>query len=114
MAAADTAIDSSVRSSFTAFDRTMSEWRDKLLRWRCGLSATERARCGGPANWDCKDVQFFVGRVDFEQLGRKRASDLSAIPTRLKLEREEVDKVVAAGRDALRSNPTFRAFLSNL
>jgi len=114
MAAADTAIDSSVRSSFTAFDRTMSEWRDKLVRWRCGLSAPERARYGGAGNWDCKDVQFFVGRVDFEQLGRKRASELSAIPTRLKLQREEVDKVVAAGRDALRSNPTFRAFLSNL
>jgi NTE family protein len=113
MAAADTAIDSSVRSSFTAFDRTMSEWRDTLVRWRCGLSAAERARYGTAAGWDCRDLQFFVGRINFEQLGRKRATELSAIPTRLKLAPEEVETVVAAGRDALRTNPTFRAFLSN-
>jgi NTE family protein len=113
MAAADTAIDSSVRSSFTAFDRTMSEWRDTLVHWRCGLSAAERARYGIAGGWDCRDLNFFVGRVNFEQLGRKRATELSSIATRLKIAPEEVEMVVAAGRDALRAHPAFRAFLSN-
>jgi NTE family protein len=113
MAAADTAIDSSVRSSFTAFDRTMSEWRDTMAHWRCGLSIAERARYGTPADWDCRDLKFFVGRVNFEQLGRKRAMEHSSIATRLTIAPEEVEMVVAAGRDALRANPTYRAFLSN-
>jgi NTE family protein len=113
MAAAETAIDSIVRSSFTAFDRTMSEWRDTLVRWRCGLSEAERTRYRTPVEWNCRDLQFFVGRVNFEQLGRKRATELSLIPTRLKIAPEDVELVVAAGRDALRTNPTFRAFVSN-
>lgn len=113
MAAADTAIDSSVRSSFTAFDRTMSEWRDALVHWRCNLSATEKARYRTAGEWQCQDLKFFVGRINFDQLGRKRATELSAIPTRLKIAPEAVDIVVAAGRDALRANPTFRAFLLN-
>jgi NTE family protein len=113
MAAADTAIDSSVRSSFTAFDRTMSEWRDALARWRCGLSAAERFKYGASAGWACQDLRFFVGRVNFDQLGKQRALELSAIPTRFKLSPEEVEAVIAAGRDALRTNPTFQAFLAS-
>ena len=113
MAAADTAIDSSVRSSFTAFDRTMSEWRETLVRWRCGLSAAGRTRRGESGDADCGDLKFFVGRVNFEDLGHQRASELSAVPTRLKLAPADVDMVVTAGHDALRANPTFRAFLAN-
>jgi NTE family protein len=112
-AAADTAIDSSVRSSFTAFDRTMSEWRESLVRWRCGLSAADRIRHRAAAGWDCHDLKFFVGRVNFDQLGRQRAAELNSVPTRFKLTPEEVETVVAAGRDALGTNPTFRAFLAN-
>ena len=43
-AAANMAIDLSVRSSYTAFDRTMSEWRDGLIvgdalfRWRTSVN----------------------------------------------------------------------------
>jgi len=113
-AAADTAIDSSVRSSFTAFDRTMSEWRDTLVRWRCGLSLEERSKNNAPRGWDCRDLKFFVGRVNFDDLGRKRALDLGAIPTRFKLNPAEVETVVAAGREALRINPTLRSFLASL
>jgi len=113
-AAADTTIDSSVRSSFTAFERTMSEWRDKLVRWRCSLSAAERSKYGAPAGWDCRDLQLFVGRVNFDQLGKQRALALSSIPTRFKLSREQIEKVITAGREALRSNPTFQAFVASL
>jgi len=113
-AAADTAIDSSARSSFTAFDSTMSEWRDILVRWRCSLSSAERQKLGEPPGEACRDLKFFIGRVDFGQLGQERASELDAIPTRFKLSETDVDKVVAAGRDALRANPTFQAFLTSI
>lgn len=113
VAAADTAIDSSVRSSFTAFERSMSEWQQTLVRWRCGLSAGERGRYGAAARWDCRDLKFHVGRINFAQLGKQRANELSAVPTRFKMAPEEVDTVIAAGRDALRTSSTFQAFLAN-
>jgi NTE family protein len=113
-AAADTAIDASVAGSFTAFDRTMNDWQGALVRWRCGLSATERAKYGVPSGWNCHDLKFYVGRVGFDQLEPARASELEAIPTRFRLPAEQVDAVIAAGRDALRANPAFRNFAASL
>jgi NTE family protein len=114
VAAADTAMVSSVRASFTAFDRTMSEWQNALMRWRCSLSDTERKRLGAPPGWNCRDLKFFVGRVGFDQLGAARATELDQVPTSFKLPPDMVDAVAAAGREALRSNPTYRGFLGSL
>jgi NTE family protein len=113
MAAANTAIGSSMRASYTAFDRTMSEWRDSLIGWRCALSAADRRKYGASEGWDCRDLKFFVGRINFDQLGKRRADALDAIPTRFNLAPDVVETVIAAGRDALRANVTFQAFLLN-
>ncbi len=43
-AAVDTTLDASVGAGYTAFERTMKDWQSSLIRWRCGLSAPERAR----------------------------------------------------------------------
>src|SRR3978361_1862554 len=64
-AAADTAIDASVRSSYAAFSSLGNEWSGKLRRWRCGLSAPERSRLGVGPNWRCGDLSFAVDRVSF-------------------------------------------------
>ena len=114
VAAADTAIDASVRASYTAFGGTMSEWQAALLRWRCGLSAPERQRLGAPAGWNCRDLKFFVSRVSFEQLGGERAAVLDSVKTSFQLAPDVVDYVIASGRDALRANPTYAAFLKSL
>jgi len=114
VAAADTAIDASVRASYTAFDRTMSEWQAALIRWRCGLSAAERQRLGAPAGWNCRDVRYFVNRVNFEQLGAQRAAVLDEVKTSFSLPPDVVDYVIESGRDALRANPTYVAFLKSL
>jgi NTE family protein len=103
-----------VHASYTAFDRTMAEWQSALVRWRCGLSAAERQRLGAPVNWDCRDLKAFVTRVGFDQLGAERAARLDAVPTSFRLPEETVDTVIAAGRDALRANPTYAAFLKSL
>ena len=113
MAAADTAIE---------FERTVE--LHGLRPHHVGVAGDAgalalRAVGGGPhppresGDADCGDLKFFVGRVNFEDLGHQRASELSAVPTRLKLAPADVDMVVTAGRDALRANPTFRAFLAN-
>jgi NTE family protein len=114
MAAADTAVQASVRASYTAFERIMSDWQRQLIGWRCGLSTEQRKRYGAPANWNCRDLKIIVNRVGFDQLGPERAKMLNAVDTRLKLPVEEVDAVIAAGRDALRINPAFRDFLKGM
>lgn len=113
-AAADTAIDASVGTSFTAFDRTMGDWQASLVKWRCGLSATDRAKFGARPGWNCRDLKFFVGRLGFDQLDPARAAELEAIPTRFHLPADQVDNVIAAGQEVLRSNPAFRAFAGSM
>jgi NTE family protein len=114
MAAADTAVQASVRASYTAFERIMADWQRQLIAWRCGLSAEQRKRYGAAANWNCRDLKLMVNRVGFDQLGPERAKMLNAVDTRLKLPTDQVDAVIAAGRDSLRVNPTFRDFLKGL
>ncbi len=113
-AAADTAIDASVAGSFTAFNATMTDWQGALVKWRCGLSAADRARYGARAGWNCRDVKFYVGRIGFDQLEQSRAAELERVPTRFQLPAEQVDSVIAAGGDALRASSTFRSFAAGL
>jgi NTE family protein len=113
-AASDTAVQASVRSSYTAFERVMADWQRQIIAWRCGLSAEQRKRYGAPANWNCHDIRFMIDRVAFDQLGPERGRVLNAVDTRFKLPVEQVDAVIAAGHDALRANPTFRNFIKGI
>ena len=88
--------------------------RHKVVRWRCGLPASERRKLGAPKNWNCRDLKFFVGRVNFDQIGQERARRLNAVPTRFKLPAEDVDMLIAAGADSLRVNNVYTAFLASL
>ena len=99
----DTIIDANTRSSYAAFDATMSNWRQELIKWRCGL--------GGP--WNCRDLKFTVTRVAFDQLDAARAKRLNAVPTSFTLPPATVDEVILAGRDALKANTAFQAFLKD-
>ena len=112
-AVTSSALDPSKRASYTAFERTMQDWRSALSRWRCGPEGRRvRARMkGAPA---CGDVQFYIGRLSFEQFGPVRAAELNAIPTTLKLPADAVDALIAAGAQALKTSPTFRSFLGSL
>lgn len=114
MATSDTATESGAIGSYSAFDGTMKDWRNALIRWRCGLSEAERKQFGAPPGWNCRDVEFFIGRITFNDLGPDRAAALNAVETRLRLPRDKVDLLIAAGRDALSANPTFRAFMGSL
>ena len=113
-AAVDTTIDASVGNSYSAFDRSMKDWQTTLIKWRCGLSSAERARYGARPGWNCKDLNFFIGRLGFDQLDGERAKALEAVPTRFQLPPQQVDDVIAAGRDTLRASPIFQAFARGL
>lgn len=113
-AAADTAIDASVRSSYAAFSTLVTDWAGKIRRWRCSLSATERARLGVGRNWRCGDISLFIERVSFDQLGPARAGILNAIPTRFSLPADQIDLLIDSGADALRQNGSYQAFRRGL
>lgn len=113
-AAVDTTIDASVGASYSAFDRSMTDWQSSLVKWRCGLSAAERKRYGAGPGWNCRDLKFFIGRLGFDQLEASRARSLEAVATRFVLPPQQVDDVIAAGRDVLRASPAFRSFLGSL
>jgi NTE family protein len=114
MATADTATEAGTRASYTAFRSLMTDWEAKVRRWRCGLSAAERARLGLRAGWRCNDLNVFVERVGFDQFERSRADLLNAIPTRFHLPQQSVDALIDAGAEAVRTNPTFAAFRRGL
>jgi NTE family protein len=114
MASSDTATDSGAIGSYSAFDGTMTDWKKTLIAWRCGLSEADRRRFGAPPGWNCRDVQFFISRITFDQLGPERAAALNNVETRFKLPPDQVDMLISAGRDGLNTNPQFRAFLTSL
>ena len=47
-------------------------------------------------------------------MGPERAAALNAVETRFKLPPDQIDMLIAAGRDALDANAAFRAFLKSL
>lgn len=114
LASSDTATESGAIGSYSAFDDTMKDWRNKLVAWRCGLSEADRRRYGAPPGWNCRDVQFYINRLTFNDLGPDRAAALNAVQTRLKLPPDQVNLLIAAGRDALAVNPAFRAFMNSM
>ena len=77
---------------------------------RRGFLGRLRGR-GGP--WNCRDLKFTVTRVAFDQLDAARAKRLNAVPTSFTLPPATVDEVILAGRDALKANTAFQAFLKD-
>jgi NTE family protein len=114
MATSDTATGAGAIQSYSTFEDTMQDWREALVKWRCGLSAAERHKYGAPPGWSCRDIKFFIGRIAFDQLGPARAAQLNAVETRFKLPPQQVDMLIEAGRDALKGSKTFRDFLGSM
>lgn len=114
MATSDTATGAGAVQSYSTFDDTMNDWREALIKWRCGLSEADRRKYHAPPGWNCRDVKFFIGRVAFDQFGPERAAQLNAVETRFKLPPEQVEMLIQAGRDAITTNSTLRSFLQSL
>ena len=111
----DTIVDANTRSSYAAFEATMRQWREELVRWRCGLKHEDVARLrgkGGP--WNCRDLKITVARVAFDQLDAERAKRLNAVPTSFTLPADTVDELTRAGGDALVANPAYQVFLKEM
>lgn len=103
LAALNAGIDANARLSFDAFVPFMAEWRDSIVRWRCALSASAPG---------CDALQFELARVAFDDLPAGDAARLRRIPTSLRLSADDVDALLAAGRQAVRQNPAVQRLLA--
>jgi NTE family protein len=113
LAATDTAIDAAARSSYDGFRLMMAQWQQNIIDFRCSLNRDDLQRLEvDQSTWDCKNVKFFVGSVNFADLEVQRAAKLDAIPTRLSLPQQDIDAAIEAGKDATLSNAAFRSFLN--
>jgi len=110
----DTATGSGAVGSYAAFQYTMDDWQESLIKWRCRLSPADRRRFGAPPGFNCRDVKFFVGRISFEQFDPPRAAALNAIETNFHLPPDQIELLINSGRDALKISPVFRSFLGSL
>ncbi len=102
-AVADTAVDSAVRSSYEVMRLQMKLWEQRLKQWRCSLPPDEVAAVrGSTEGWVCDAVSIRLDRVSFEDLGTTRAAALGRVPTRFKLEPDQVKMTVEAGEAVIR------------
>ncbi len=113
-ATSDTATGSGAVGSYAAFQYTMDDWQESLIKWRCRLSAADRRRFGAPPGFNCHDVKFFVGRISFEQFDAPHAAALNAIETNFHLPPDQIELLIGSGREALKNSSVFRSFLGSL
>lgn len=109
MQSTDAAIDASARLAADAFGRMLREWRDAVVRFRCGLPAGEIVRLGGPADFRCDDVVFRLEFISIDQLPDPYRDHVDAIPTRLSLDAAQIDTAVEAARQATLALPGLQA-----
>ena len=108
-------MQASVRASYTAFERIMTDWQRQLIAWRCGLSAAAaqedmaRQRTGTAAT-----SRYSSTASASTNLVRSAPRRSTRSTPGFKLPADQVDAVIAAGHDALRANPTFRDFLKGI
>lgn len=115
MSIATSAMSAASRSGYDSMRGELRLWESELIEWRCALPLSEvRKLRGSTEGWDCKDVKLFVGEASFASLPTDLRDQLDAVPTRLKLPTDQVDMVIAAGRQATRATPEFNGFLASL
>ena len=115
LAIANSSMGSATRLGYDVLRLTLDRYSEDLIEWRCALpSSTVRRLRGSLSGWNCQDVKLFVGQVNFDALDTDRQEELNTVPTRLRLDTDQVDLVIAAGEDATKFNPDFNGFLRSL
>ncbi|MGE5338438.1 MAG: patatin-like phospholipase family protein [Gemmatimonadota bacterium] len=101
LSSADAAIESASRLAADSFVRSLKEWQDAVIDFRCRLSDDEvRKLRGSSEGWDCRDVKFDVDVVSIAEVDAQLRRQMKAIPTRLTLSADQIDSAVDAGRQA--------------
>ncbi len=110
-AAVDTAIESTMRMSYAYFVPMVRAWERDIVTYRCSLPAERKAAMLTlNPDWRCEDIRFEVTQISFADLPEAEEAALNAIPTRLKLPAEQIDRLIAAGRQAAAADAVVNRF----
>ena len=92
------------------------DWRDDIIKYRCGLDERRvREIIGDRQGWDCKDVQFHILDLTFDQVTDPiLRANLKEIPTAYVLPRDQTDLLVKTAGELLRNHPQFKNFLNRV
>ena len=114
-AVADTAVDANVRTTYDTFAAQLRSWNKELVDWRCKLPPDRvRELTGSDGPWNCRDVSFHVVKVTFDQMPDPTVrAKLESIPTRFKVEKQNVDLLLDSAGAILRKNAAFQRFLAS-
>ncbi|MCZ6863216.1 MAG: patatin-like phospholipase family protein [Alphaproteobacteria bacterium] len=98
------------------FFREMRGWQDDIVKFRCGLDEQRlRELIDDRQGWDCKDVQFHILDLSFDQvMDRELRAELNRIPTAYVLPQDQTDMLVKTAGELLRNNPQFKKFLDRV
>jgi NTE family protein len=110
------AISATTRDGTRTLRGALTQWRQDIIRWRCGLDAATVAHLLGQRSegWNCRELAVFLAEVTPADLPPALRRAFNEVPTRLTLPPQSVDLATEAGRQALRRDPIFRAFLRNV
>jgi NTE family protein len=111
LSATDAAVDSAARLAADEFDTMIGEWERSVASFRCALSPDEAARLGAPARWDCRDVKFTIDHLAIRELPSPYRERIDTIPTRLTLERTQIDDTIEGARQGTLALRGLRNYL---
>jgi len=99
-ASVDAMIDNASRAGLDALERETASWRERLVRWRCGLPAAEPR---------CRQLQVTLVRLSLSDVqASEERSRILQLHNKLTLKAEEVDFLADLGRRLLAANPDYR------
>jgi len=115
-AAVDTLMATATARTRDDFFQAMEIWQDDITKYRCGLGERQvRELIGDRQGWDCKDVQFHILDLSFDQVtDQSLRAKLENIPTAYVLPREQTDLLVKTAGELLRNHPQFKNFLNRV
>jgi NTE family protein len=115
-AAVGTLMSTATARTRDEFFRAMKDWRDDIIIYRCGLDERQvRELIGDRQEWDCKDVQFHILDLTFDQVtDPSLRAKLEEIPTAYVLPRDQTDLLVNTAGELLRNHPQFKNFLDRV
>jgi NTE family protein len=103
------AVNAPKRAAADALNGYLSDWKARLIKWRCDLSREEAAALGAGPDWKCGDVDYVLDVMSFADLGGAKAERLGSAETAVSLPADLVDDLIAGGRAATAWNDAFLA-----
>lgn len=107
-AALSVAVNAPKRAAADAFKGTLETWKADTIAWRCALTPDQAAALGAAPDWNCKDLDVRLDMISFADLSEPRFADLGKAATAVSLPRDQIDKLIAGGQQAIAQNALIK------